>query len=79
MIVGLISAAAIAAGAPLSPYQAPLYCGAFAGTTSTAIMANLPAISILSVVVVIMFEMYERKGLFPGKGGRLGACATMSR
>ena len=77
--LGMISATAInLLDLPLLPYQAPFYVGAFAGTTSTAIMSSLPAISLLSLVVVSFFELFERKGLFPGKGGRLGACATMS-
>lgn len=77
--LGIISAALInIVGLPLTPYQAPFYVGAFAGTTSTALMSSLPAISLLSLVVVSLFEVFERKGLFPGKGGRLGACATMS-
>lgn len=63
---------------PLKAYQAPLYCGAFAGTTSIGIVTD-PRIALgLACITSIMFETFERKKLFPGRGGRLGMCATLS-
>jgi hypothetical protein len=76
--------AAVAVGLtsiPLSPrvkYQAPLYCGAFAGTTSVGIVNRPSNILALALIAASLFELFERKELFPGKGGRLGMCATIS-
>lgn len=78
----LVAAATVGfASSPVSPlkgYQAPLYCGAFAGTTSIGIVHE-PRIALgLALITATMFETFERKKLFPGRGGRLGMCATIS-
>lgn len=63
---------------PLKGYQAPIYCGAFAGTTSIGIVHE-PRIAFgLALITATMFETFERLKLFPGRGGRLGMCATIS-
>ena len=74
VVVGLTSAPL----SPLAAYQAPLYCGAFAGTTSIGIVKGPSTMVALAVICAAMFETFERKKLFPGKGGRLGMCATTS-
>jgi hypothetical protein len=74
VVVGLTSAPL----SPLAAFQAPLYCGAFAGTTSLCIVKDPGTMLGLAVICATMFETFERKKLFPGKGGRLGMCATLS-
>ena len=74
VVVGLMSAPL----RPLAAFLAPLYCGAFAGTTSMGIVKGPRTMLGLAVICATMFEAFERNELFPGKGGRLGMCATLS-
>ena len=62
VVVGLTSAPL----SPLAAYQAPLYCGAFAGTTSIGIVKGPGTMLGLALICASMFETFERKKLFPG-------------